>query len=52
MKIPTTLLVVLLSCMMVSMVKAAGDDPMDLVKERLNRKLSRNRYGEDEQVRS
>lgn len=37
---------------MVAITLAAGDDPMDVIRERYNRKLSRNdRYGGDDEVR-
>ena len=53
MKIPTAILFFLLACTLASVTKAeAGDDPMDLIKDRLNKKFSRNRYGggEDDEV--
>lgn len=49
MKFPTAL-VFLVVCL-VSLARASTDEARDLVRERLNRKLSRNRYGDDEQVR-
>jgi hypothetical protein len=49
MKFPT--LVLLLLVCLVSLARASNDEARDLVRERLNRKLSRNRYGDDEQVR-
>ena len=51
MKVSTTTVLILLACIL-AVVKAAGDDPRDLIKERYNRRLSRNRYGEeDDEVR-
>lgn len=53
MKIPATIFFfLLLACALASLAKAEdGDDPMDRVKERFNRKLSRGRYGgEDDEA--
>jgi hypothetical protein len=51
MKFPTSLLFLSLVVCLVSLARASNEEARDLVRERLNRKLSRNRYGEDEQVR-
>ena len=51
MKISQTSILVLLFCIVAMVSAAYPDDPRDLVKERLNRRLNRNRYGdEDDEV--
>ena len=51
MKLTQTALLVLLACVLVMVSAAYPDDPRDLVKERLNRRLNRGRYGdEDDEV--
>ena len=53
MKIPASLLFFLLVCTFTYLANAdAGDDPRDLIRDRMQRKLARNnRYGgEDDEV--